>query len=90
MAANQLITNPEEAYFKYFDDCQYYDLNSINNNIDTNTPKSMNIIHINIRSARKNLDEFLINLESIILTETWLNSQEDFNEIRGYKSFHLI
>ena len=97
MAANQLITNPEEAYFNYFDDCQYYDLNSINNNIDTNTPKSMNIIHINIRSARKNLDEFLINLEStrtkfqvIILTETWLNSQEDFNEIRGYKSFHLI
>ena len=64
MAANQLITNPEEAYFNYFDDCKYYDLNSINNNIDTNTPKSMNIIHINIRYARKNLDEFLINLES--------------------------
>ena len=63
MAANQLITNPEETYFNYFDDRQYYDLNSINNYIDTNTPKSINIIHINIRSARKNLDEFLINLE---------------------------
>ena len=85
MAANQLITDPEEPNFNYFDDCQYYDLNSINNYIDTNTPKSINI-HINIRSARKNLDEFLINLERtrtkfqvIILTETWLNCQENFN-----------
>ena len=95
MAANQLTTNPEEAYFNFFDDCQYYDLNSINNYIDTNTPKSINIIHINIRSARKNLDEFLINLERtrtkfqvIILTETWLNCQKDFNEIPGFNSFH--
>ena len=97
MAANQLITNPEKAYFNFFDDCQYYDLNSIHNYIDTNTPKSINIIHINIRSARKNLNEFLINLDSertitkfpvIILTETWINYQEDFNEIPGYKSFH--
>ena len=94
MAANQLITNPEEAYFNYFDDRQYYDLNSINNYIDTNTPKSINIININIRSDRKNLDEFLINLERtrtkfqvIILTETWLNCQENFNEISDYNSF---
>ena len=76
MAAHQLTTNPEEAYFNYFEDCQYFDLNSINNYIDTYTSKSINIIHINIRSARKNLDEFLINLERtrtkfhvIILTE---------------------
>ena len=95
MAAHQLTTNPEEAYFNYFEDCQYFDLNNINNYIDSNTSKSINIIHINIRSARKNLDEFLINLERtrtkfqiIILTETWLNCQEDFNEIPGYKSFH--
>ena len=95
MAANQLTTNPEEAYFKFFDDCQYHDLNSINNYIDTNTPKSINIIHINIRSARKNLDELVINLERtrtkiqvIILTETWLNCQDDLNEIPGFNSFH--
>ena len=95
MAAHQLTTNHEEAYFNYFEDCQYFDLNNINNYIDSNTSKSINIIHINIRSARKNLDEFLINLERtrtkfqiIILTETWLNCQEDFNEIPGYKSFH--
>ena len=94
MAANQLITNPEETYFNYFDDRQYYDLNSINNYIDTNTPKSINIININIRSARKNLDEFLINLERtrtkfqvIILTETWLNCQENLNEISGLTLF---
>ena len=97
MAANQLMTNPEEAYFNYFDDCQYYDVNSINNYIDTNSPKLINIIHINIRSARKNLDEFLINHERtrtkfhvIILTETWLNCQENFNEIPGYNSFHSL
>ena len=95
MAANQLITNPEEAYFNYFEDCQYYDLNSIDDYIDTNTPKSINIIHINIRSACKNLDEFLINLERtrtklqvIVLTETWLNFQ-DFNEIPGLQLFSL-
>ena len=59
---------------------QYYDLNSINNYIDTNTPKSINIIHINIRYARKKQDEFLIYIgrtrtkfQVIILTETWLN-----------------
>ena len=81
MAANQSITNPEEAYFNYFDDCQYYDLNSFYNYIDTNTPKSINIVHINIQSARKNLDEFLINLERtrtkfqvIILTLKCMNS----------------
>ena len=97
MAANQLITNPEVAYFNYFDDCQYYDLNSINNYIDTNTPKSINIIQLNNRSARKNLDEFLINLERtrtkfqvVILTKTWLNCQEDFNEIPGFNSFHSL
>ena len=47
-------------------------------------------------SFQKNLDEFLINLEKtrtkfqvIILTETWLNCQEDFiNEIPGFNSFH--
>ena len=97
MAANQLITNSEEAYFNYFDDCQYQDQNSINNYIDTNTLESINIIHINIRSARKNLDEFLIDLERtrtkfqvIILTETWLNCQEDSNEIPGYNSLHSL
>ena len=36
---------------------------SVTNYIDTQTPKPINIIHINIRSARKKLDEFLINLE---------------------------
>ena len=84
MAANQLITNPEEAYFNYFEDCHYYD--RLITYIDTNTPKSINIIHINIRSTRKNLDEFLINLERtrtkfhvIILTKTWFNCHEDFN-----------
>ena len=97
MAANQLITCHKETYFNYFEDCQYYDLSSINNYIDTNTPKSINIIHINIRSAQKSLGEFLINLERtrtkfqvIILTKTWLNCQEDLNEIPGYNSFHSL
>ena len=65
--------------------------------LKTNTPKSLNIIHINILSAQKNLDDFLISLERtrtkvqvIILTKTWLNCQEDFNEIPGLDSFHLF
>ena len=33
MAAHQLTTNPEEAYFNYFEDCQS-NLNNINNYID--------------------------------------------------------
>ena len=67
---------------------KYYDANSISKYIGNNRPKSINIIHINIRSVRKNLDEFIINLEKtktefqvIILTEKWLNCQEDFNRI---------
>ena len=98
MAANQLIIiiNPEEVYFNYFDDCQYYDENSNTNHNDTNIPKSINIIHINIRSTRKKLGEFLINFERnktkfqviILINETWLNCQEDFNEIPGFNYFH--
>ena len=87
--------NSKESYFNYFDDSQYYDGNSFTNYIGNNRPKSINIIHINIQSARKKLDEFLINLERtkskfqvIILTKTWLNCQEDFNKIAGFNSFH--
>ena len=41
----------------------WYDENSITNYIDSNIPKSINIIRINIRSDQKNLDEFSVNLE---------------------------
>lgn len=54
------------------------------------------IIHMNIRSARKNFDEFCIYLQSfpvkydiIILTEAWLNDKIGLQfTIEGYNSFY--
>ena len=73
--------------------CNYYSFGS-NLCIDK---KSLNVLHMNIRSTKTNLDEFLLNLNKfkekfhfIALTKTYLKSEDDFLEVLGYHSFHRI
>lgn len=60
-----------------------------------NTPKSLNLIHLNIRSVNSNFDKFtvfLIGLEVscdiIILSECWLNPNSIIPVLEGYVSYH--
>ena len=72
---------------------QYYstisELNIINGNL--------NLIHMNIKTLSSNLDEFLGDLKTvskdfhvIVLTETYLKSENDWTDIPGFNAFHLI
>ena len=52
---------------------------------------------MNIRSANRNLDEFLLILKKlqlhfsvVVLTETWLNATYDWTEVPGYRAYHAI
>jgi len=77
------------------DECSYYNSRNIDSVI--NSKNMLNLVHINIRSCSKNLDEFLILLNNlkprfsvVILTETWLNSIHDWIDVPGYKAFHCV
>lgn len=61
----------------------------------TTSDKSMNIIHLNIRSINCNFDKFRVFLAStkiicdaIVLTECWLNASYTIPEIEGYTSYN--
>lgn len=57
---------------------------------------NFNILHLNIRSIRKNFDSFLVfisqiklNAQVIVLSETWLSSKDGSPFlIPGYKTYH--
>ena len=84
-------------YFDYDDfKCDYYDIKSLNQHFSKNN-SSLNLIHLNIRSIKSNLDEFLINLMKInfdfhiiVLSETWMSARSDWTFVPGYKAFHSI
>ena len=74
--------------------CNSYDLESIKDSEEIASSK-FNIIHMNIRSYNKNLDEFLsfidctkINFPIIFLSETWLKNENDWINIPNYTAFH--
>ena len=76
--------------------CSYYGCRLFKSSFAGDTA-SLRLLHFNCRSAKKNLDEFLILLyrlgvefHIIILTETWLNSEQDWNEMPGYTAYHSI
>ena len=74
--------------------CASYDLEDLNLNVNLLDSK-VNILHLNIRSCNKNMDEFLSFLEAvkmkfsiIILTETWLKDSINDINIPGYVCYH--
>ena len=95
--ANENILDP---------DINFSPLNNINCNYhnDLDTLKQfiieepgLNVICANIRSARKNFDEFLatlniinVNFHIIILCETWLKCEADWTPVIGYSAFHSV
>ena len=55
------------------------------------------MLHLNIRSAKKNFNEFQstmhimkVEFQVIVLTETWLDTINDWNELPGYTAYHSI
>ena len=57
---------------------------------------NISIIHINIRSMNKNMDEFMLKMDLIkykfdviIVSETWLESNDMF-DLEGFSAFHSI
>jgi len=78
-------------------DCKLYKPCDLANNLLHST--SLNMIHINIRSFHKNIDEFKVLLSNcksyfsiIILSETWLSDVAGFvgAEFDGYDDFHVV
>ena len=82
-----------ESLISNSSNCRYF---SINDQIGLPS-SSLNIIHLNVRSANSNLDEFFLLLSEmklsfhiIILTETWLRSTDEWIDIPGYHAYHNI
>ena len=74
--------------------CSAYNLDDLNNDESVQNSK-LNILHLNIRSCNKNLDEFLVFLESvkikfsvIVLSETWIKDVYSHINIPGFVSYH--
>ena len=87
--------NPHQNYFHSLNMRIYEDLHSINDKIPNTN--SINVIHINIQSCNEHLDELLAYFNAIkpkfhviVLSETWLNFEEDWLDIEGYKAIHSI
>ena len=86
--------DPDNYYFDNSNTCSYYGTSSMKSNFG-NDFSSLKIIHLNIRSVKKNLNEFQLILQKmyiefqiIVLTETWMGTDEDLNELLGYVAFH--
>ncbi|XP_039292283.1 uncharacterized protein LOC120353277 [Nilaparvata lugens] len=72
-----------------FDECGVYA-----DYLRENGMNALSIIHLNIRSYRKNFDDFIILLEClkhkfdiVILTETWLSLDENITHLEEYCRF---
>ena len=81
-----------------FNVCTWYDLGADSAVHNLNSLKGkINCIHLNIRSINRNIDRFMADLgvmgvhwSVIVLTETWLDSESDFNHIPGYRAYHSV
>ena len=87
--------NIDPTAFTLNESCTYFDMDNLNTISDASN--SLNLIHVNFRLCNKNLDKFLCMLDSmplpfpiVVLTETWLNSEEDWVNVPGYVAYHSI
>ena len=95
MAVHLGDVDPDLNYFNVGNQCNFYSSDSFNDiDFDIN---SFNIVHLNVRSCNKNLDELMLNLKNfnmhfsiVVLTETWLNSLSDWIDLPGFNAFHSI
>jgi hypothetical protein len=88
--------DPDVNYFAVEDSCSYYDIAEFKSQFSL-SKTSLNIINVNIRSARKNIDEFLVFVQSlctpihvIVLTETWLSDESSWLAVPGYTAHHCV
>jgi hypothetical protein len=93
---NLIDIDPDINYFDAENCCELYDKQSFNTKFKGDN-KALNVLHLNIRSINKNMDEFIlfisgieVELSVIVLTETWLNNECEFINIPGYRAFHSI
>lgn len=87
--------DPGVNYFDTQLNCASYSGCQINDQFKHNN--TLNFIHVNIRSARRNFDEFLLSLSSltvhfavVVLTETWLDDSAEWQDVAGYNAFHAV
>lgn len=73
--------------------CSYYSISSFNDYV-SHCGGNFFMIHLNVRSFRRNFDEFVIYLNNldckfqvIVLTETWF-SKDFVGHVSGYSAFH--
>jgi hypothetical protein len=73
----------------------YYNVESFNDIRQLNNSNSLFIMHQNIRSFNKNIDEFLLyiaqldrRIDMLVLSETWF-SDCFCDGLDGYKVFHV-
>ena len=84
------------CYFNTDSQCSYYGTRLMKEKFSSDE-NSLKILHLNIRSANKNFNEFQLSLHKmsidyhiIVLTETWFDIVEDWNELPGYTAYHAI
>ena len=76
----------------------YFDISSYNNSLPNIDTQMLNILHLNLRSMRANVDKMTAFLQSlkhppdiVAISEHWLNeSNKDSFNLNGYQSFHTI
>lgn len=93
------LLNPVHPIVHSFNDnpnCKYYEVQAFKRKFAGDL-SSLKLIHLNIRSVNRNLDEFVIFLQStcvefhvIILSETWLGNSSEFPDVDGYLAFHSV
>jgi hypothetical protein len=95
--------DPDQNFYQEYErdiksKCLYYDIQSLNKSISTNSKDKFSICHLNIRSLQKN-HGMLLNVLStidntfdiIILTETWLKPHNvDIYSIEDYNHEFLL
>ena len=88
--------DPDELFNGLSQPCTYYQLDDMDN-LDNADCNSLGVIHINIRSLHKNLDEFMLKLDIIkckfdviILSETWFETHDENFQLQGFNAFHSI
>ena len=78
------------------DVCVYSDVTTVKSCV-YGSASSLNVIHLNVRSLRSKCDELLCTIQStgvnfsvIVLSETWLRTENELMDIPGYYAFHSI